>query len=240
MVNSPVRDQSRLLLQAEQSRSHPPHTRITVLGASCGVANLFFCSYFERFLSSPPHARPFLLFLGVQSVLLWGFTCASYFGGQRRILRNTRIFPLARGARFHFLLSSTMRKPLVIALWTTGAFSVGVLFGESFPARFAATMLHILLALNVVLLTSTAFLIGEHFRVPAGAVTIISVGSGMLLLLCLVLFSSDLMLDMLPLVSWASNGIVAAVAEAWHLVIINVLLLTGSAVLMSIVGRRYD
>lgn len=226
------------LLAVERERNTGYRTT-RLYPAAAAILNLFFCAYFEQYLKDDVSGYYLSLFLFLEALLYAFVSTTSFFTVSQEILSKSRIYPVTPSARLLFVLASNFRRPVVLSLVGSNIFFIVILLRYTFPHTLLAALLFILMIVAIEVVLTTTVLILLRRSVPTtGAVALLT----FLLLIFLigaVVFHVESLLRGIPLVGWATSGILAARAGITSVSLLNVCWLTLLALAGLVVGRRF-
>jgi len=204
------RTERALLLSALtlRRRSHPATWGVGI--AALGVANLFFCAYFERFMDAESGQAPLLLLFAVESCFFLATIAGVFVGELEGILQKTTTLPVAGRTRYEFILLAHMRHPAILVVWGTAMLAASAVG----PATFAAILSRAVLTFLLGLLILVCFSTGLYARARSRRTSAPIVAAVALLLLGIGFISaaastSHFLAVVVPL-QWTVSGIFAA------------------------------
>lgn len=241
MTGETTPDSTRLtrhLLAAARSGAGAHRSTSFLLPAAVGLANLFFCVLFEDSIREGSDGHSLSLFLFVQGILIFLFTLSHLAGPSAELLRKSLVMPVKPSDRLAFAVLSAALSPVLWALVLSDVIFLLVLFHRSVASVILVPLLAVLMAADIVALTSLASAAAirrsRPSTIPAayGILGILGIVTGALL------FRMPALPGTVPPASWTAWGITAAAAGQPGLAL---LCLTASVVLLVLtgfVGRR--
>lgn len=195
-----------LLLQAERDRQRARPVLLRLLPLVVGLSNLFGMAYAERYLAADPDASSLTFLLFLQATVTLSLIFVHYEGTLEEICRKTRLFPSTPKDRYRFGLLSTLRSPPLLALWSTMAVAMLILFHRE-PATFLWATAGYAALMVATVATSTAILL--WIARISGEVTvllwIVAIAVAGIIIGTLLFGSPTLLQACLPLV-WAAEA----------------------------------
>jgi hypothetical protein len=181
-----------------------------LLPLAVAVLNLFFASYFERFIANDPETYYLSLFLFLQATVYVFLSLAHFIGSTHEVLRKTRVFPLKGFTRFTYAAVSSVIQPVAIGLVLTTSFALVILCRASTLSMIAAPILYLLLIANIEsTLSALTRLLADRNRQVTDIAALLAVAA-LAVLIGSVVFRADLLITHLPLLSWVTAGIRSA------------------------------
>jgi hypothetical protein len=207
----------RLLLHLDRLKRSERSGRRTAFAIVLPLTNLFFCAYYERFLTSAADRSALDLFLTVQCVVLALLATVHFVSSLREIAHNIRLLPVRTPSLVLAVPAALLRDPLALGILATGIFGLVIMLHPepaTIPLLIAAV---VLLGAGIHTLVGSALLVASARSDRAAGITLL----GLLALLATLLWSLSFRADALPLllppVLWASAATEAALhgTEAW-------------------------
>jgi hypothetical protein len=239
MEASAMSTPASLLYAVAWKRSDSYRTR-KLYPAAAGILNLFFCATFERYLANDEAGFYLATFLILQSILYCLVSSFNFTTILSDVLTRTRIFPLTARDRFHFVLRSSMSRPLHWALVATNCFFLVIQFHDAIDGDILVVTIFLLLILNAELFLATLQSVLVRKSIPIGTVFILI---GTLLFLTIVIafvFHAQNLVLAFPPVRWTVLGILAAAHGSYTHTAMNGLWLAVLATAVYYIGRKFS
>ena len=231
---------ARQLMAVDRSRRLRESTFTRIVPPAAAVGNLLLCATFEPLLREDAAGHFLALFLLVESALLVILNI-SYFGGKTApVLRKVRIFPVTPSERYCSTIAIEMRRRIVLALMISSATFLAIFFRASVVIAASSVMIYLILAVAVEFGTSAIALL--LLRTPHPPASALALGGGTVLLLTtgLMVFGITELVAAIPLVNWASAGVLAGSKGDIPGVLVNAGYIAASGAGAILIGSRYS
>ena len=184
--------------------------RVKLHASLLGVINLFLSGFSEKSLHNDHTGYHLSLFLFAHSVFYMLLVLSYFVGSNREVLHKTKIFPTHSFGRILFVVWSNVRHPFSIAMLSSNAVFLTVLYRIEFDIAMVAIALFLLLMLNICVAVSVVLLFLEGRNQLVGTAVV-----GLVLLIGMMVAASILsggeaILNHLPLIGSVVSGILAA------------------------------
>jgi hypothetical protein len=226
------------LLYHVAAKRHQSYRSLRLYPAAAGILNLFLCATFEQLLDADATGLFLAVFLFVEVSLYMTVSTFSFNTSLTDILDRTRIFPLSSRERLHFVLRSSLTKPLQIALVATTSFALIIQYHNSFGGAISATTLFLLLVLNAEVYLSSLLMVLCRKSISPGVVFVVIPSVFLFVIIGALLFKEEALVFSLPHMRWTVEGILAAVHGDFGIALGNAVWLTLSLILGYVIGRK--
>ena len=203
------------------------------------LLNLIFCGYMDQFLQSDPDGYYLSLFLFIQSSFLVFISTGNFIRGGQEILMKTTIFPTTPLSRMLFVLSSNVKHPLSFVLLATNVLFMIVVYHSSAGVIIGVVSFFLLTVLAVEIVVSAASLVLAKRSRPMIGVIMGGVGLLGIVLVFSVVFQATTLLTSMPVIAWATGGIIALQSGDSVMVWRDIGYLCVTCAVIFLAGRRY-
>ncbi|HLF13914.1 MAG TPA: hypothetical protein VI932_03370 [Bacteroidota bacterium] len=173
------------------------------------LANIFLCSFAQRYLADDPGGIYLSLFLAVQCSL--GVLITMSFVGRAgaEILRKTRLYPAASSGGYYFLLAGSLRRPELFLFAAVGSVFPAIVHSPGLlpSAGIVAISLFPLLTSQILCCAVSARMIRASR--PLTGVILITIFAGVVVLASAFVFRTEALASSLPMIGWTASGITA-------------------------------
>ena len=200
----------RTLLVAERLRSGG-YRNTRLYPATVAILNLFLCASFEPHLKEGgTYYLSVFLFLEVTLHVVLSSLNFSTFVSE--ILAKSRIFPTRSAQRMLFVITSSLRRPLLLALAASNVLFLLILFHSTVWAALAVAPLFVFLIFVTETLLSTFLLIATRYAIPFGGMIVLLGFLVVVVVIGAFAFRVESLVEYIPILQWATHGIIAAEA----------------------------
>jgi hypothetical protein len=208
MMRTSLRIASQLLAVERRKGSHQLR-RITISPAIVAVLNLFFCGYYDRFLRNDVDGYYLTLLFFIEASLCFLFTVGFLIQRVEEVVVKTTIFPTTSLIRMLFTIMCTLSRPLLIAQVITANIFLIVFYRHDGALVVYAPIIFLLMMMNIVIITAIVFL---KTRESIHRITVVALGILLFMIgapIGVVVFHLTSLLSGVPIISWATAGILA-------------------------------
>lgn len=221
-------------MQQESTR-----TRRALIGVTLGLANVFLCACYERYIADPDRNEAILTLLAIETSLLVIVAMSIHLQIIDPILRRTRLHPMAPSARFAFATSVLMRDRYVLMIWGSAILAMTLMVHP--PAvSIPFVILSFLLPGGAFVMISATLLVLFQRWTSSGSMALAALG----LVICLtsaaaMVFPESRVLEFLMPLRWCMFACSAATAGDYPASLLGLLPFAALAGLGWIGGTRY-
>lgn len=197
------------LISVEKKKMTSTQGRVQIFPFVFAFINILLCSYFDQYLQNDPDGYYLQLFLFVQASVGVLFAVGFYKQGIEEVLLKTQIFPVSSWNRFFYIVKCNLRRPLSMAWILTTALFFLVFYRQERVIAFAAILFFLLIILVIETAVAAVILLSKksYYTVSGLGVLVVFLLFG--ILVSSIIFNYHAALIKIPVVSWATAGILA-------------------------------
>ncbi|MBX2992504.1 MAG: hypothetical protein KF749_15230 [Bacteroidetes bacterium] len=229
--------QTLLAVDTEQLSALSP--RIKLYAFILAILNLIPSGLSENVLRIDREGYHLSLFLFSHSVVFVLVGLSYFVGSSRDILEKVRLLPTTALSRILFVITANLRHPFSIALMSSNAFFLIVLYWHHITVGITAVVLYLLLVTNISTIAAAVFLHLEKKGASVGIALVVVALAAFAALVGSFAYEADAILQKVPLVNFCVNGILSALSGDWFTVLLNLVLLTAVAAGVIWLGKRF-
>ncbi len=220
-------------------REAVPQTRSTVIAAAMGIANIFLCAFFERYVAGPGWREALVTLLALESGLLMIVAMGIHLQTIDPVLKRTRVHPVHPGARFAFVVLTLLRHRYVLVLWGSALFSLTLMVHPT-PGSLPFVVLAFLVpGIALVIISATLFVLFERWT-ASGAVALAALGVvACVTSMVTIMFPGSHLLELLMPLRWCSLSCSAALSGDFFLSAAQLLPFAALAAIAWVGGAHY-
>lgn len=173
------------------------------------LANIFLCSFAERYLAADAGGIYLPLFIVIQITLGLLITLSFVGRSGAEILGKTRLYPGSSSAGYYFLLVGSLRRPELYLFSAVGCLFPATVYGHGLGASIGIVVCSAMPALAAqILLCAAATRLIRTSR-PITGLALISITAVVTVVGSALVFRMETLASSIPMVAWAASGITA-------------------------------
>jgi hypothetical protein len=198
------------LVSVEKQKFITAYGKVRLFPFIFAFLNILLCAYFDQYLQNDFDGYYLHLFFFIQTIFAVLFAVGFFKQSTEEILSKTLIFPVSSWNRFQYIVMSNLRQPLSLTWSLTTSLFFIVFYNQNRLTAAAAIISFLLtiLAINSIMALGI-LLLNKSYRFVSTLSLIFS-----FLFFCAlssaVIFNFHEVLQGIPVVSWATAGIIAA------------------------------
>jgi hypothetical protein len=227
------------ILAVDRSRQARGGVLAVVVPFAVAILNLFLCASIETGVRTDSRGYFISLFLFMQATMIVALNISFFVRNTAPLLARIRIFPVSPLERYVASVAIELRRYTFLAILVSTCVFFLILYRSAPATPIAPTGVYLLFVASIQFSTSTIAILVVRTRYPAAsalaiagcALTAASVG--------VLSFGLDHLVQGVPLVRWATMGILASTEGQASGVAGASALLAGTACLAALIGGRY-